>query len=470
MYTILPFRFSKNKADYLLTNDVGEYYYLSEDDFQKFTDLKLDSNSELFEDLKSKFFVTNSSLEDATDMLSVRYRTQKTYITEGVTLHIIVPTIRCNCKCTYCQVGSENNIKKSSSTDMDLTIARKTVDLIFQSPAKNIKIEFQGGEPTLNFNVIKYIVRYAKIKSLINKKRVDYVICSNMVDINAAMLKFIKKHNIYISTSLDGPENIHCKNRPTLDNSNSYEQVIKNIRNARNLVDNEQVSALLTVTASNLWNLQEVVEEYIQQGFNSIFVRPLNPFGRAVKNNMSDYSPEQFMECYLRCLDYIIELNFNGIEFVEEFARVLLERIFTPFNNGFVDLQSPSGAGTMCAVYNHDGNIYVSDEGRMLGEMSDFSFKLGDISNTYDEIFKGQLVKNIIENSFLETFPECTSCVYLPYCGCDIVRDYAESGFLFSRSCNSTSCMLIKPIFDYLFEIIKAQDERIEILYGWLKR
>ena len=470
MHTLLPFRFSNNKTDYLLTNDIGEYHYLSVDEFKKFVNLELDSNSELFEDLKSKFFVTNSSIEDATDMLSVRYRTQKAYITEGITLHMIVPTIRCNCKCTYCQVGSKNNIKKSSSTDMDLTTARKTVDLIFQSPAKNIKIEFQGGEPTLNFNVIRYIVRYAKAKALANKKRVDYVICTNMVNINTSMLKFIKKHNIYISTSLDGPEDIHCKNRPAFDNSNSYKQVIENIKSTRELVSNEQVSALLTVTASNLWNLQEVVEEYIQQGFNSIFLRPLNPFGRAVKNNMTDYSPEQFMECYLKCLDYIIELNFNGIHFVEEFARMLLERILTPFNNGFVDLQSPSGAGIMCAVYNHDGNIYASDEGRMLGEMGDFSFKLGDISNTYDEIFKGQLVKNIIKNSFLETFPECASCVYLPYCGCDIVRDYAESGFLFYRSSNSTSCKLIKPIFDYLFEIIKAQDERVDVLYGWLKR
>jgi radical SAM protein with 4Fe4S-binding SPASM domain len=158
----------------------------------------------------------------------------------------------------------------------------------------------------------------------------------------------------------------------------------------------------------------------------------------------------------------------TGVYFVEEYAKILIERILTPFNDGFVDLQSPSGAGTMCAVYNHDGKVYVSDEGRMLGEMGDFSFQIGKVTKSYCEIFKSQQIKTIIEKSFLELYPECCLCPYLPYCGCDVVRDYAESGTMFFRSPSSVSCKLIKPIFDYLFEIIHADDERIKFLYRWL--
>jgi His-Xaa-Ser system radical SAM maturase HxsB len=309
MYTLLPFRFARKQSYFLLTNDAGEYYFLSPENFHKFINLEIDSHSELFENLKSKFFLTNTSIEDAAEVLSIRYRTKKAFILEGVTLHIIVPTIRCNSKCIYCQVSSKNNVSKSSSTDMDFTTARKTVDLIFQSPAKYLKLEFQGGEPTLNFDIVKFIVRYANLKSKTTRKKVDYVICTNLINIKAPTLNFLKKHNVYISTSLDGPKDIHCKNRPAFEDFSSYEKVIQNIKRARNHIGDNHVSALLTVTGNNLWDLHKVIDEYISQGFNSIFLRPLNPFGRAIKNNINDYSPEQFMECYLNCLDYILELN-----------------------------------------------------------------------------------------------------------------------------------------------------------------
>ena len=56
---------------------------------------------------------------------------------------------------------------------------------------------------------------------------------------------------------------------------------------------------------------------------------------------------------------------------MEVYAQLLLQKMLTPFPTGYVDLQSPAGLGIGCVVYNYDGDVYASDEGRMLAEMKD---------------------------------------------------------------------------------------------------
>ena len=63
---------------------------------------------------------------------------------------------------------------------MDIDTSRKIVDFIFNSPNENIKIEFQGGEPLLNWDVIQAVVEYANEKNIISKKNLSFVICTNL--------------------------------------------------------------------------------------------------------------------------------------------------------------------------------------------------------------------------------------------------------------------------------------------------
>ena len=75
---------------------------------------------------------------------------------------------------------------------------------------------------------------------------------------------------------------------------------------------------------------------------------------------------------------------------MEVYTQILLQRILTPFATGYVDLQSPAGAGIGAVVYNYDGDVYASDEGRVLAEMGDTTFRLGHVHrDSYEEIFAG---------------------------------------------------------------------------------
>lgn len=80
-YTILPFRFARfNEEEYLLSNDVGEYIFLKNDDFHKFVNGELDPTSNLFYDIESKQIATTDKVEDVVKMLATKFRTKKSIL------------------------------------------------------------------------------------------------------------------------------------------------------------------------------------------------------------------------------------------------------------------------------------------------------------------------------------------------------------------------------------------------------
>jgi len=469
-YTLLPFRFGRIADQILLVNEAGEYLFLPADIFRQFIKYSLPKEHRSFLDLKSKHLVTDTELNLVIEMLATKYRTKKAFLLDFVCLHMIVPTIRCNCNCRYCQVASKGIAPPSGLTDMSSKTAANIIRNILQCPSKNIKIEFQGGEPTLNFPIIKYIIDECSKK---HEKNIEYVVCSNLTEVSNDMLRYFKANNIILSSSLDGTKEMHDKNRLRLDGKSSYDMFVSNIERVRTYLGKDGVSALLTVTNENINYLREVVDEYRRIGFYSIFIRPINPYGRARCNNeLPSYSPEQFIEAYLDALTYCIQLNMDGEKIIEEFALILLQRILTPFPTYYVDLQSPAGAGIQCAIYNHDGNVYVSDEGRMLAEMGDKTFLMGNVNEQdYAAIFHNEFVRSLVKNSLLECSPLCSDCPFLPYCGSDPVRDYVENRALFMASPSSASCRQKKPIFEYLMKLIQKNDDAVmDVFWSWLTK
>ena len=96
-----------------------------------------------------------------------------------------------------------------------------------------------------------------------------------------------------------------------------------------------------------------------------------------------------------------------------------------------MDLQSPTGAGIECAIYDYDGNVYVSDEGRMLGRKGDKTFLMGNVhEHDHHTLFFGPVIKRTVESSCVECLPQCTECALNLWCGADPVRNHATRGRL----------------------------------------
>lgn len=132
---------------------------------------------------------------------------------------MMVITLRCNQSCRYCQVSSAG--ENSYEYDMPPVIARKVVDVIFKSPSKHLKIEFQGGEPTLNWETLVKTVKYANKLNEKFKKNLEIIVCTNLTAITPEKLDFFKEFNIKISTSLDRNKFIHNKNRILRNNNDT---------------------------------------------------------------------------------------------------------------------------------------------------------------------------------------------------------------------------------------------------------
>ncbi len=468
-YQILPFRFKKLNGKVFIANEVGEFLFLEDNNFSDFVNYRLKPSQNIFLNLKSKQMLTDTEIVPVIKMLGVKYRTKKGFLKHFTSLHMVVPTLRCNSKCRYCQVSSKQLDNKGF--DMTKETAKRTVDIIFKSPSPIIKIEFQGGEPLLNMDIVKYIVEYAKKLNLQHRKYLEFVVCTNLSLITSNILKYFKKHNIYVSTSLDGPKDLHNANRPLQNLDKSYMIVVENIKKAQSMLGLDKVSALMTTTRESLSRFPEIVDEYIERGFNHVFFRALNPYGFAHKDKLIfEYTTEEYAEAYVKVLDYIIDINIKGKYFVEGFAALLLTRILTPFSTGFVDMQSPSGAGISGALYNYDGNVYASDEGRMLASVGDHRFLLGNvIKNTYKEIFYGDAIKEIVNVSCLECLPNCSDCAYQTFCGSDPIRNYSETGDLIGNHTTSSVCKKNKVIIAYLLKLIHENDTRVmNTFWSWL--
>ncbi len=214
------FRFKKfDNENYLITNDVAKYSFLTVKEFWQFISWKITHWDKYIELLEKKYIKDDNHQED----ISILYAKKNEFLAYGPNLHIIVVTLRCNHKCQYCHAAAAP--VKAKDMDMTEETARKVVNTIFYTSNNNIIIEFQWWEPLLNWDIVKYIVEYAEIKAYHLKKNVAFALVSNLTLMDDEKMAYIIKHNIDVSTSLDWDEETHNFNR-TFKEWNSFEKVM----------------------------------------------------------------------------------------------------------------------------------------------------------------------------------------------------------------------------------------------------
>jgi uncharacterized protein len=468
-YRLLPFRFMDFEGKKIVVNEVGEHEVLEPAAFDRFVSHRLSPTEDTYYDLKAKQFLADSSSQLPLVLLATKYRTKRNFLRGFTRLHIFVVTLRCDTSCHYCQVSRVSPQKEKY--DMTRESADKSLDLVFRSPAKCIKIEFQGGEPLLNFDLIRYITEEAERRNATSGKDLQFVVATNLSSVTDEILSFMRDHSILVSTSLDGPAFIHNANRPRPGND-AYETTVRGIERVRATLGDDAVSALMTTTRLSLEHPEAIVDEYVARHFTHIFLRPISPYGFAVRSKpKTGYDVDAFLSFYQRALDHIIELNRNDQPMVEVYAQILLTKILTPFATGYVDLQSPAGAGINVAVYNYDGDVYASDEARMLAEMGDKTFRLGNVhQNGYSEIFGGPLIRSLVAASCVESLPGCADCAFQTYCGADPIENHATQGDIFGHRPTSNFCARNMSIIKHLIRLYYGPDPFTRRLFlSWVQ-
>ena len=168
------FNFKKIRDGVLITNDIGHYAILSYDEFALFIQERLNKSHSKYSELVAKRFILEGNKFISSGYAADELQAFRGYLRSSTGLHIFVLTNKCNMHCRYCQAQSE---KSNVYGVMTKEIAQKAVDIALQTPDEVLTFEMQGGEPLLNYEVLKFIIEYADTKK--QGKRILYSITTN---------------------------------------------------------------------------------------------------------------------------------------------------------------------------------------------------------------------------------------------------------------------------------------------------
>lgn len=463
-YRLLPFRFLPIDPDrVVITNLAGDFRIVSRPTLNALVCGELAESDSEYQDLEAMHVLQSPTGDSHFELLAAQIRTRLSRLPDLAALHLFVVTLRCDHSCAYCQVSrvSEDRV----AFDMSDATADRAVDLMLESPSPQLKIEFQGGEPLLNFPLIKRIVQRSRKRG--SDRSLAFVIATNLSGLNDEILAFCRDNDVKISTSIDGPSSLHNRNRPR-PGHDAYERTVSGINRCRDVLGHDAVSALMTCTAESLTQPERIIDEYVKLGFREIFLRHISPYGFAVRSESRlGYETEQFLEFYRRGLSYIIALNKQGIPLREVYSALLLRRMLTVFPTGYVDLQSPTGAGLGALVYNYDGKVYASDEGRMLAEMGDNTFCLGTVGNSWTEIFTSTRFLDVVYQTMNEGIPGCSECAFQSWCGSDPVFHHSTQRDVVGHRPTSAFCRRNMEIMRHLVRLLADDLHAGRILRRW---
>jgi His-Xaa-Ser system radical SAM maturase HxsB len=467
-YALLPMRLiSLDRDRYVLSNFAGEYLVLPKQTVRQLVSHEMDMTSQVYDDLKSRHFVLDGDSTVALDLLAVKYRTKQALLASFTSLFMYVVTLRCDHSCPYCQVSRQSVDRHAY--DMKPDVSERAIDFMFRSPSKSIKVEFQGGEPLLNFDLIRRIVERVERRNEAEGRDLQFVIATNLAPLTDDILAYCRAHDVFISTSLDGPEWLHNLNRPR-PRCDSFRLAERGIRRVREALGPDRVSALMTTTAASLTCPEEIVDEYVRQGFSAVFLRPLSPYGFAVKTGLArKYTIDQWLEFYRAALAHIIDLNLRGVPFREEYSSLILRKMLTPYATGYVDLQSPAGIGIAGIVFNYDGDVYASDEARMLAETGDRRFRLGNLAvDAFEDVMLSDTLVDVLSETMTEGMPMCVDCGFQPYCGSDPVYHHATQADVVGFKPSSDFCRKNMEVMRHLVRLLEDDERAASVLEGWL--
>lgn len=468
---LVPFRFREVGGDILLTNFLGDWLFVTKDEFRSLAQGQLDPASPLHDKLASRSFL-REGLDQAKAAERIAYK--KRFLNWGPNLHIAVVTLRCNETCVYCHASRAN--MDAVHTDMTPEIGEKVVDLMLQSTSPSVTLEFQGGEPLANFPVMKHVIEYALARNRAYGKELEFTMVSNLALMDEEKLAFLVDRKVQVCTSIDGPEHLHTKQR-ILAGGNAHREAVKWIERINKAYIDigldptlYHVEALLTTTREALKYPKEIVDTYVGLGCRAIFLRPIDPFGFAGKTaQIVEYDRAAYHAFYRTAVEHILDLNRRGEQVLERYGSIFLTKILGDDDPNFLDIRNPSGSGIGALAYNYDGKIFSSDEGRMMYETGDPAFQIGDVfTSTYRSLMKHETVRALVMASIREAQPDCVNCTYTPYCGVQPEHSYRTQGTIFGRMRESTLCAVHKGIQDFLFDKLRENDPKtVEILRRW---
>ena len=305
----------------------------------------------------------------------------------------------CNLRCGYCFAGTGDFGHDRGL--MTKEVGEQAIEFVIQNCGNRIhsEVDFFGGEPLMNMEVVKHLVSYIRRREKETGKIFKLTLTTNATLLNDDIINYLNTNNISLVLSIDGRQNVHDRMRPYPNGAGSYEQVMRNIKKMVDSRDGQNYYLRGTYTAYNLDFAKDVID-MADRGFKELSIEPV--VARDCDYEITEeHLPELFAQ-YEDLAKVYLERKLAGNGF--EFFHFNLD-----LNNGpcVAKRLSGCGAGHEYFAVTPEGDLYPCHQ--FVGREE---FLLG---NVFEGIKKPEITQ-VFRQAHVLNKPECSECWARFYC------------------------------------------------------
>lgn len=397
----------------------------------------------LYQDFRDKKLLPNNFIPYHLNFDSIKIE----YTPNLSTIHLNVAQV-CNLACIYCYgVDGEYGMKGKMKDDVAISIIDYFVAK--SKEQKRLRIVFFGGEPMLNFPLIKKTVQYCEMLENTIEKTFDYSIVTNGTKFGEEANAYLNEKNFEVTISFDGDKESHDKNRPFRNGKGSYDHIIDKIKSFLVTRDGD-ATARVTLT-SHSHKINEYKEHLKQIGFKNVKLEIAT---------LSEYSSTTYEVDDIVKEEYQNLLDIDKKESESILSAIKLRTNIDEYKASFIilyykQLVKKEKKTQFCGVFTTmrgiavNGDIYPCH--RFVGE---------------DKFLLGNAIHDERENvnfSFVDNHDECKKCFAKYFCGgggC-VHNNYVKNGDLQKLDWNHCRKLRNKVLilFNFFAQLSKEDKE-----------
>ncbi len=208
--------------------------------------------------------------EDVYKEAIIDFKKRKTVV-KALCLHIAHD---CNLACKYC--FAEEGEYHGNRSLMSYEVGKKALDFLIANSGNrvNLEVDFFGGEPLMNFQVVKDLVAYGRSKEEAYNKKFRFTLTTNGMLLNDEIMEFANKEMANVVLSVDGRKEVHDFMRPTRNGKGSYDLIIDKFKTMAEMRNQTNYYVRGTFTHHNLDFSQDVLH-LADMGFRQISMEPV---------------------------------------------------------------------------------------------------------------------------------------------------------------------------------------------------
>ena len=313
----------------------------------------------------------------------------------------------CNLKCKYC-FASQGDFGGEKEM-MSVEVGKKAIDYLIANSGnrRNLEIDFFGGEPLMNFDVVKELVEYGRKVEKEHNKNIRFTMTTNGVLLDDDKIDYINEHMHNVVLSLDGRKEVNDNMRPTVNDRGSYDVIMPKFKKLVEKRSKDKYYYIRgTFTRDNLDFSQDVLH-FADEGFKLTSVEPVvgdesNPYA------LREEDMEVVFAEYEKLAKQYAKRKIDGDDFT--FFHFVID-----LNQGpcVIKRITGCGAGNEYLAVTPNGDIYPCHQ-----FVGNEDFKLANIMD--EEVVIPQEISNMFRDAHVYSKEDCKTCWNKFYCsgGC----------------------------------------------------